>query len=244
MRNCAGARMLSCTSEDFGFTEEIEAFPRDTTPIFLEMDYLLRSAESDYWRLAEFYAPQTTNCACSAASAAIALNGLLSTTGADGVVLSERTVLEAAADPLWPERVAQDGDGVTFAELRTFLERTLDRIDLPHAGIEVFAPDPDDRGALARLRHVLRENEGAPDSVVLAYYHQGTLTGDWDGLHVSPIGAYNAEADRVLIMDVDRDLHLPYWASTASLLDALVTPAPPAEGHLAGLTGGIIRIGT
>jgi Phytochelatin synthase len=38
------------------------------------------------------------------------------------------------------------------------------------------------------------------------------LTGDWDGPHISPIGAYDRDARQVLIMDVDREWYVPYWS--------------------------------
>ena len=54
---------------------------------------------------------------------------------------------------------------------------------------------------------------------MLAYYNQAVVTGDPDGgLHVSPIGAFNAEEDRVLLMDVDQECWLPYWTSTETSL--------------------------
>ena len=73
---------------------------------------------------------------------------------------------------------------------------------------------------------------------MLVYFNQGAVTGDWDGPHISPIGAYDAKTDRVLIMDVDRDWYVPYWTPTKVLLNALVKPAPADQGVLAGETGG------
>ena len=71
---------------------------------------------------------------------------------------------------------------------------------------------------------------------------KGVLTGDWDGPHISPIAAYNEETRQVLIMDVDREWYVPYWATDTKLLEAMLRPAPAEHGPLAGETGGLVWI--
>jgi hypothetical protein len=68
------------------------------------------------------------------------------------------------------------------------------------------------------------------------------LTGDWDGPHISPIGAYDRGAQQVLVMDVDREWYVPYWSPDAKLLDAMLRPAPAEHGPLAGEIGGLVWI--
>jgi hypothetical protein len=74
------------------------------------------------------------------------------------------------------------------------------------------------------------------------YFNQGVLTGDWDGPHISPIGAYDRESGHVLIMDVDREWYVPYWSPDERMLDAMLRPAPPEHGPLAGETGVLVWI--
>jgi hypothetical protein len=88
----------------------------------------------------------------------------------------------------------------------------------------------------------LSENEESDDDVVLVYFNQGVITGDWDGPHLSPIGAYDADARRVLILDVDRQFYIPYWTSDEILLEALLRPAPARLSRLEGETGGVLRV--
>ena len=66
---------------------------------------------------------------------------------------------------------------------------------------------------LASLRQALATNEASDQDIVLVYFNQGVLTGDWDGPHISPIAAYNQETRQVLIMDVDREWYVSYWAT-------------------------------
>jgi hypothetical protein len=84
------------------------------------------------------------------------------------------------------------------------------------------------------------KNEASAGNVMLIYFNQGVVTGDWDGPHVSAIGAYDAESDRALIMDVDRSWYVPYWTSSETLLAALVKPVSEEHGVLAGGQGGYV----
>src|SRR5690606_32451107 len=188
---------------------------------------------------------QATSCACSVASAAIAVNALWSGSPSleSGIGVTAEMLLEAVGDDAWAAQVAEGGSGVTFEELQAYLQRSLEWIDLKDASIRAVAPAESDADTAAQLRRMLAANEASANSVMLAYFNQGVLTGDAGGLHVSPIGAFNQEEDRVLIMDVDRELHLPYWTSTDTPPEAIVTPAPEQDGRLAGRTGGYILHG-
>ncbi len=242
MRNFAGAYILLGVSGTVAQAAESPEFPEDTVPVVYENDYLLKTKEADYWTLAEFYSPQSTNCGCSAASAAMALNTLRNRVAPDAPPMSERDLVAAVNDPAWMERTAEDGGGVTMADLEHFLRIGLDRLDIGGA-VRGLAPDPEDPATIEALREALVLNEASPGSVMLAYYNQAVVTGDPDGgLHVSPIGAFNAEDDRVLLMDVDQEFWLPYWTSTETLFEALVTPDPREDGALANETGGCLLI--
>ena len=97
-------------------------------------------------------------------------------------------------------------------------------------------------GSISLSKGPLPDNERSDTDIALVYYNQGVVTGDYDGPHISPLGAYDAEGRRVLIMDVDRQWYGPYWTSDETLLDAMLRPAPPEHGILAGETGGVVRV--
>ncbi|MFO1073778.1 MAG: phytochelatin synthase family protein [Geminicoccaceae bacterium] len=150
-------------------------------------------------------------------------------------------LLTAVADPSWTERAAEDGPGLRFDELVTEVTAALRAYGLERdVTVETFRPGDASPDSLARLRAVLSVNEASDRDVVLAYFNQGVLTGDWDGPHVSPLGAFDAARGRVLVMDVDREWYVPYWSPEARLLDAMLKPAPAGMGSLAGETGGLI----
>jgi hypothetical protein len=242
MRNHSGATFLLGIAQGSNAAPALPDLQDDTVPVFYEHDYLLRSRESDYWTLSEYYFPQTTNCGCSAASAAMALNALRHRLDSDEPALDDQSLLAAVSDPVWMERTAEDGGGVTLTDLEDSIRTALDclRID---GSVHTLGCDLEDGALLEALREALVRNEASPDSVMLAYYNQSVVTGDPEGgLHVSPIGAFNAEADRVLLMDVDQECCLPYWTSTETLLAALTTPDPKEDGLLADQAGGCLVI--
>jgi Phytochelatin synthase len=106
----------------------------------------------------------------------------------------------------------------------------------------VIRPRDASAASLAEVRRALAANEASEHDLILMYFNQGVLTGDWDGPHISPIGAYDQGAREVLIMDVDREWYIPYWSPDAKLLDAMLRPAPAEHGPLAGETGGLVWI--
>jgi hypothetical protein len=215
-------------------------FGPEATPIFQENAYLRQAPAPDYWALSAFYIPQQTTSDCSAAAVAMAVNALRGLPpNADQEIVTEQGLIDLVGDATWTEQVADEGPGVTFDDLTEVVDMALGKLEIG-ATIEAVQPAAADAAALADLREALTENESSDDNVMLIYFNQGVITGDWDGPHISPIGAYDAANDRVLVMDVDRNWYVPYWTSTETLLAALIKPISDERGVLAGGTGGYL----
>lgn len=215
----------------------------DAVPVTEASDYLRRSPAPDYWKLSAFYLPQATSSACSVASVAMALNFLRGLPpGAEDELVTQAGLLEAVADPAWAAKGAEEGEGVLFEELVQAMRKGLDAYGIEGAVVETFEPGQGGPDTLARLRTILAANEANDHDVLLAYFNQGVLTGDWDGPHISPIGAFDAGTGHVLVMDVDRAWYVPYWSTDAKLLEAMLRPAPEEHGPLAGETGGLVWV--
>ena len=215
----------------------------DAVPITERTAYLRTAPAPDYWRLSAFYVPQFTTSACSVASVAMAVNfarGLPAE--AETPIVTQSALLEAVGDEDWAEKGAEGGDGVTFAELVAAVDESLRSYGVEGYAIEVVRPSDDSASSLAEMRATLAANEASERDLILIYFNQGVLTGDWDGPHISPIGAYDQGARQVLIMDVDREWYVPYWAPDETLMSALLKPAPAEHGPLAGETGGLVWI--
>jgi hypothetical protein len=208
-------------------------------PITMDRAYLKTAPAEDYWTLSAFYVPQRTSSDCSAAAAVMAVNALRGLPErADTAIVTEDKLLKDVGDKKWSGEVVEDGPGVTFDAFATYLDESLKAEGVAALPVKANHLKAADKAALDQLRAALALNESSARDVMLVYFNQGAVTGDWDGPHISPIGAYDGKTDRVLIMDVDRDWYVPYWTSTTTLLDALVKPAPADQGVLAGETGG------
>ena len=237
------ASLFTFSVATLAFAEDapLPKFGPEATPIFMSTKHLREAPAPDYWNLAPFYLPQRTTSDCSVAAIAMAVNALRGLpANADQELVTENSLMGGVADEEWMVKVTEDGNGVTFEDTSRYLRKAFDAFELGGVSITSVQPVAASPDALEGLRAALAENEKSDDDVMLVYFNQGVITGDWDGPHISPIGAYDAVGDRVLIMDVDRTWYVPYWTSTETLLAALVKPIAEEHAGLAGGTGGYI----
>lgn len=212
-------------------------------PVTQDAAYLRRADAPDYWALSVFVKPQFTTSACSIAAVTATLNGLqgLPDKAAD-TVMTQQALLELTGSADWAALSAEGGDGVTFDQLVDFTGAAIAARQQPLA-VTAWKPDQHADGApLDRLRAILASNEASANDAAMIYFNQGVVTGDWDGPHVSLIGAYDAEKDAVLILEVDQEWYVPYWTPVPVLLDALTKPTSAEHGVLEGETGGVVIV--
>ena len=210
-------------------------------PITEKTDFLRQNPAADYWKSSQFYLPQQTSSACGLASMAMVLNFLIGVPPYwDQTLITQPALLQSVFTGDWAQRVAEGGDGLKFADLVDLANASLKFYKLQNKyTIEVIHP-ADTQFTVADLKQILTANELSADDVLLVYYNQGVLTSDWDGPHISPVGAYDYNAGQVLMMDVDRDWYPPYWSPAEKLWEAMLRPAPIDQGILAGETGGLL----
>jgi Phytochelatin synthase len=232
---------LCCFESAWALTRQPKFGPY-AIPITQQTTFLRKTNAFDYWKFSQFYLPQQSSSACGLATTAMALNFLLGVPKFfDQTLITQPALLETVFTDADGDKVAEGGDGLTFDDLERLVKKGLDFYKLKNYTIKVIRPD-DNPESLDLIQQVLDINEANPDDLVLAYYNQGVLTSDWDGPHISPIGAYDREHQQVLMMDVDREWYPPYWSSVEKLLEALLRPAPADQGVLAGETGGLLWI--
>jgi hypothetical protein len=204
--------------------------------------YLRSNAAPDYWALSPFYVGQLSNSACSLAAITMLINALRGMpVHADERLVTQEGLRDRVANSEWTRRTTENGGGVTWQAFAEYLALSLAVHGLD-ARIEMFKPSDDSAATLEQLRRLLAANERSDRDIVLVYFNQGVMTGDWDGPHISPLAAYDAEHRRVLVLDVDRQWYGPYWTSDEKLLEAMLRPAPARFGPLAGQTGGLLRV--
>jgi hypothetical protein len=85
----------------------------------------------------------------------------------------------------------------------------------------------------------LVENEQTADDFMLAVFWQATYTDDPEGEsgHVAPVAAFDADKDRVLILDPDRQWYEPYWVP----LDTFIAGMARVDG-ITGKTRGYLHV--
>ncbi|MBT8410526.1 MAG: phytochelatin synthase family protein [Octadecabacter sp.] len=207
-------------------------------------DYLRQNAAPDFWAFSPFTKPQFTSSACSIASVTAALNGLRGLPAmASETVMSQTDLLELTGSAEWGALSAEGGDGVTFAQLVDFTTQAVSATGLDGYGVTSWQPAGQDAtAAVEDLRTALADNESTADNALMIYFNQGVVTGDWDGPHISLIGAYDADADSVLILEVDQEWYTPYWTPVPVLLEAMLKPTSAEHGVLEGETGGLVSV--
>ncbi|WP_226553618.1 phytochelatin synthase family protein [Celeribacter naphthalenivorans] len=215
----------------------------NATPVTEATDYLRAAPAPDYWAFAPYVKPQFTSSACGVATVTAAVNGLAGLpANAEDTVMTQPDLLEAVGDAHWSEISAEGGDGVMFDDLVTYATAALPVAGLEGYGVTAFKPADASGATLDTTRKWLIQNEESSDDALMVYFNQGVVTGDWDGPHVSLIGAYDAAKDEVLILEVDQDWYIPYWTPTTVLLEAMLKPTSEEHGVLEGQTGGLVRL--
>lgn len=234
---CAG---LAAHAEDDSLQPKLGP---NAIPITEATEHLRATHAPDYWAFAPYVKPQFTTSACGVATVSAAVNGLAGLpANAEDAVMTQPDLLEAVGDAHWSEISAEGGDGVMFDDLVTYAAAALPVAGLEGYGVTAFKPTDASEATLETTRTWLIQNEESADDALMVYFNQGVVTGDWDGPHVSLIGAYDAAKDQVLILEVDQDWYIPYWTPTAVLLEAMLKPTSAEHGVLEGQTGGFVRL--
>lgn len=169
------------------------------------------SEKDDFWPLSARFVTEEHQTYCGIASSVMVLNALGVTPPPapdwypyhywDQSNIFTEAVLKALKPPTQIE-----GNGITLDELATLLETSGVRVE------RTFASEVDVATFRAKAIEALRR----PDVYLVVNVDRPELH-EVGGGHVSPIAAYNADADRFLMMDVARYKYLPSWISAEEL---------------------------
>lgn len=203
------------------------------SPLARDHGYIQKNPAPAYWALSPYLIHQHTDASCSLATATMLLNGARAIEGhaAVGKFVSEHNLLERMADPAWRKEITPpDGNGLSLVELREKLARALVLYELPGWSIEHVVVSSADAATAATFRTHLTAMEREGDRLLAGNYHLATTYGDqWDVGHFSPLGAYDAATDRILLLDVWKADYEPCWVDLSRLLKGMV-PVSPVSG--------------
>jgi len=190
--------------------------------LFLESD-----ARAAYFPLSINFVTQENQSYCGVASIVMALNALqvLAPTSKEFEpyrTFTQRNVLNEQTDAVVP-RDTIEKRGMTLDQIGALLSLFSVKAEVHHAADT----------SLQQFRVIARQYLGKPDHVVIVNYLRRTI-GQERGGHISPLGAYDPNTDRFLILDVARYKYPPVWVTAAELFDAMNTPYADNENKTRG----------
>lgn len=200
-------------------------YGRVAVPLSRDSDYFRRAAAVDFWTLTPYYVPQHNDRACSLASLSMLVNAARTTLplGQDDPLVTQPLLETKVGSSLWSKALAPGGEGVTLAQLAALASQSLDAFQLRPQRLEVTHVREASPDALAKLRQRLIANEASRDDWMLLNFFVAEYTGVGDYGHIAPVGAYDAEHRRVLVMDPDRAWYEPYWIPDEVALRGMAT---------------------
>ena len=155
---------------------------------------------------------------CGPATIAMVLNAMEVPRPADKMTLGlgmfdQKNIFTPAAEAVKPAAsIINPPYGMTLDELGAILAAHELNVDVVHAAdsdLEAFR-----QTAIAQL--------GDDDHFILVNYLRKAI-GQKSGGHISPLGAYDEDTDRFLILDVSRYKYPPVWVEASALFRAMNT---------------------
>ncbi|MDV7143709.1 phytochelatin synthase family protein [Tropicimonas sp. TH_r6] len=178
---------------------------------------LSSEANADYFDLGIHFTNQVHPAFCGPASIAMVLNAMEVDRPKSDMTLGlglfdQENVFTAETEAVKPRARIERG-GLTLDELAGMFGAHAVAAEAHHA--EETTLDAFRSAAVASL-------EDGESFVLVNYLRAGI--GQERGGHISPLGAYDADSDRFLILDVSRYKYPPVWVDAATLYDAMNTP--------------------
>lgn len=165
-------------------------------------------AVADYQDLIANFVPQSRRAYCGVASAVVAVNAMREAPSR----LSQATFFD------------RPSIGRTDSWKTSFIGMSLQEFGeaLRAHGTQatvVYASDTD----LESFRRTARANLSTPGDLLLVNYQRKHIGQDDSG-HISPVAAYHAGSDRILILDVAAHKYPPVWVEVEALWEAMNAP--------------------
>lgn len=173
-------------------------------------------ADADYWQLAPNFTAQITQSYCSVASAVTVLNSMPIQKPVDP---SYAPYAYFTQSNFFNPGVVKIISAQTVLAMGMTREQMAETLTAQGVRAISIAGDTLDDDALRSLLKKALLDDG---QFVLANYFRATL-GQVGGGHWSALAAYDAQSDRVLILDVAKYKYPPSWVSLSTLRQAMAT---------------------
>ena len=170
--------------------------------------------------LIRHYVRQYSNSSCSVASVVSVVNALRSLNDRRHRPIGQLEILDAVDTADWKARMSPSGHrgrrGLPLSLLGEVVRSALDIYQIPYRRIDTVAADAHpgrSRDLKAVLRRRLEAFEGPGSGLIIAHFDQGAFVRALNIPHISPVGAFDADSDKVTVLDVDPDQPGPYSVS-------------------------------
>jgi hypothetical protein len=187
--------------------------------------YFSRAPAPDFWALAPYYVGQQDDVSCSLASLTMLVNAARrhQALRSDQPLATQPSLRARVASPIWERGLAPDGPGVTLDQLGQLAAQSLQAFGVKPTHLAVTHVSEASPAALERLRALLRANEASDHDWLLLDFWAQSYVGTGAYGHIAPVGTYDAEAHRVLVLDPDREWYEPYWLPDEIALQGMAT---------------------
>lgn len=171
--------------------------------------------------LFKYHVKQFHESSCSVASVVSAVNSFLSKEGRlNGNPVTQQELLENVDAAHWKERMTEDGykgrRGLPLNTLGKVVKASLEFYKIPYQSIEIVQArqgKEESRQIKEVLRARLNRFEAKGDCLIITHFDQGEFIPEFHIPHISPVGGYDAQTERVTMLDVDPEQVLPYEIS-------------------------------
>jgi hypothetical protein len=160
---------------------------------------------------------QVHESSCSVASVVSCINAVRALTDGTATLVSQSDILNRVTTGHWKERMSDGGHrgrrGLPLPLLGRVAEDSFKAYGIRIQGVDVVqTPDSPSRRSHVKttLKKRLRNFDRFGNGLIIAHFDQGSLVPTLNIPHISPVGAYDAVADRVTVLDVDPDQRSPY----------------------------------
>ncbi len=186
---------------------------------------------------------------CSVAAVAAVINAIRSVRGDTGPPVIQREILERVDAVNWKARMSPEGHhgrrGLPLPLLGIAVAKSLETFDLNVQSVQTVQAVKRPQTA-RRIKAVLRQRlldfDHSGTGLVIAHFDQGAYVPELNIPHISPVGAYDARADQVTMMDVDPDQERPYRVSFDTFYQGLSSDYHRVFQPFGYLSGGYVYV--
>ena len=184
-------------------------------------------AHAAFLPLISHFVTQESPTDCGPASIAMVLNALAvpaptATAYGSYRLFTQDNVLNGLTEPIVTDR-AVEHRGMGLADVARVLEAYGVSVEMHYAGATT----------METFRSLAVEHLSRSGRHVIVNYSRTALQQEGPG-HISPLGAYDADSDRFLILDVSRYKAPAVWVPTAALFAAMAEPLGPDNPRTRG----------